>query len=461
MRSFPIPRIPSPIRRVASFALLGAAVGLGGCRSAGPPTRPLDPARRVATLAAAREEVPAPQGSVDLDTLKALLRANHPGVRAARAAALARRRGAAEPSRPANPSVSIGPLLLGGVDVLSSAAWGVEAALGWVAPLTPARRLDDRARRLDATAGWIEAVATERRAWLDARAALATARSAIERRAARAAAAGAAEERLAIARRAADAGESDAVSVALLDVEAAGARRARHVADDAASAAREALASALGLRANALDAATLPAPALDLEPPPLERLVAELARSRSDVAVLVARYEAAEARLRTEVARGQPDLEFEASVEREDGENRFGLLPSIEVPVFDQNQVGIATACAERDALRAELDGMLGTALGEVEIAWRRLDAARRRVAQLEEDLVPSVAALVAASEARREAAGSIDALSHLETLRAEQELLVERADARADVLEAWSELETAAGAPLLAWAHDDEEMTK
>ncbi|MGE0191338.1 MAG: TolC family protein [Planctomycetota bacterium] len=445
---------PSPVlipSRLRTSAALTAVLALGACRSAGPAPRPLEPQRRLDVLAAERAAHPVPEGPLSVAALKDLFRAHHPGVRAARAAATARRRGAAVASRPRNPTVSLGPFLFGGVDILESAAWGVEAALGWAVPLAPTRQLDDRARRAEADIGLVEAAATERAAWLEACAALVDTHTAERRAAARAEAALAADARLALARRAADAGEADAFSVAVLDVEAARARRARNLAHDEARAAREAFAVRLGLTATALERALLPQPETAPTRPELAALERGLARSRAEVAVLVTRYEHAERRLRAEVARGLPDLEIESSLEHDESEDRFGLIPSFEVPLWDQNQVGVAAACAERNALRAELDGVLGTALGELETAWRRLEAARARAARLDDELAPAVGALVAASEARREA-GTVDALTHLEALRAEQELALERVDAEAQVLEAWRDLETAYGAPLLGW---------
>ena len=94
---------------------------------------------------------------------------------------------------------------------------------------------------------------------------------------------------------------------------------------------------------------------------------------RPEVLDALARYEAAEAALRLEVARQYPDLSIGPGYQDNQGQHQFSLGISLPLPILDQNQGPIAKARAARQVAAADFEAQTGVH-GEVETAvtdWR------------------------------------------------------------------------------------------
>jgi len=437
-----------------SLALPALAAGLAllsGCaRAPSAPPRPLDPQASWQEAVATRAVPPVTGEPLTLARATAALRASNPEIREARARLEAARAVAAVRTPRANPTLTLGPLFLNGADVLSAGSWGLEAALGWVVPLSRERVLLDHVNAVRASETEAEAAATERKEYLALRGELLALALEARTEAAQGELALQAREAAIAARRLADAGRLSALDVSVMSLDAARAESDAMRAREDTLAARHHLARRLG---RSVDVVPLPEPAalpeLPETTPDLDRILALVPAQHPDLAVLRARFLVAEKELRLECARAAPDLVVGPSYEREDGANRFGFPFAIEVPIHDRNQPAIARALAERETIRARYLAAQERILGEVHAAWALLDSRRRRAETLRGVVLAEAQA--AADLARRaEEAGEADALRVLEVQRARRGAAVDAERAALDLAEAWSALERAAGVPLL-----------
>lgn len=214
-------------------------------------------------------------------------------------------------------------------------------------------------------------------------------------------------------------------------------------AQSARQDARARLAAAIGVPVAALDAVSIDLDEFRL-PPPLPpghdaRFAAML--QRADLRASLADYAAAESALQLEVAKQYPDLHLGPGYAYDTGTHRLAFgLAGITLPVFDQNQGGIAQADAKRreaaartealqDAILGDLDRRaaqyrsarfaLQRASGLLAIANRQLrstaadfavgDADRLTVMQAKADHAASELVRVDAAVAARQAAGALE----------------------------------------------------
>jgi outer membrane protein TolC len=111
---------------------------------------------------------------------------------------------------------------------------------------------------------------------------------------------------------------------------------------------------------------------------------------RLDLRVKEAEYQHAEEELRLAVARQYPRLKIGPSFEHDGvSDNYIGIGASLELPIFDRNQGGIAAATASRDRLHAEytalLHGLSSAAFG----ARARVRAAKAEIDAEEHEILP------------------------------------------------------------------------
>lgn len=201
-----------------------------------------------------------------------------------------------------------------------------------------------------------------------------------------------------------------------------------------------ALAAAAGLAPETLAALPL-APAddeLDAPLPSADALQRTALQNRLDLRSALARYAAAEATLRLEIARQWPELVLKPGYAWDQGENRWSLGLALSLPPGGRNQAAIAQAEAQR-----ELEGRRCLALQAESIARlaqaRQAAATAQRLSLAAQDRA-SLAADRQARTARRLAAGDAD---RPELLAAELAAL----EAQRDVLDARSARHAAAAA--------------
>jgi cobalt-zinc-cadmium efflux system outer membrane protein len=157
--------------------------------------------------------------------------------------------------------------------------------------------------------------------------------------------------------------------------------------------ARSHVAQALGLPVAALEGVTF----VDLPSPPSlssEALAAaqrESLQSRADVLAALARYEAAQAALQLEAAKRYPDIHLGPGYQWDQGQNKWSLGLTVELPLFNRNEGPIAEAAARRgeavaqlNATQAQVIAAINNAVAAQTAATVQLDHAHRLRAELE-----------------------------------------------------------------------------
>ena len=140
--------------------------------------------------------------------------------------------------------------------------------------------------------------------------------------------------------------------------------------------ARSRLAEALGLSAAALDGGEFD---FDFSTRPVEQLTSAEARrvaliSRPDILAALADYAAAEAEVRLEIAKQYPDVHLNPGYQFDQGDNKWSLGLTVELPILNQNQGAIAEAEARRKLSAAKFIALQAQVIGEIDRAvagWR------------------------------------------------------------------------------------------
>jgi cobalt-zinc-cadmium efflux system outer membrane protein len=137
------------------------------------------------------------------------------------------------------------------------------------------------------------------------------------------------------------------------------------------------VAAAIGVPTGALAGLTLPAGPDDDEQRRLRDLAPDTVRrrallERSDVRQAVASYAAAEATLGLELARQYPDVHLGPGYQFDQGQNKWSVGLSIDLPIVNRNEGPIAEAAAAREEAGARLLATQATAIADVEQALAR-----------------------------------------------------------------------------------------
>ena len=102
-------------------------------------------------------------------------------------------------------------------------------------------------------------------------------------------------------------------------------------------------------------------------------------------------YEAAEQRLRLEIRRQYPDLEFGPALAFEDGLTRLGFGFGLPIPLWNRNRQAIEQALAARDVARAQAEAVVEEALSSLALAELRLESLSLERAALLQNVAPLV----------------------------------------------------------------------
>lgn len=157
--------------------------------------------------------------------------------------------------------------------------------------------------------------------------------------------------------------------------------------------ARATLAQTLGLPIASLESIRFRFAGVDRVPPVLltsnNGLVRTALRHRLDLRVALAQYAAAESGLKLQIANQYPNLNLGTGYEWEEGDSRWAFnLPSMTLPIFNQNQGPIAQAranvgekAAVFDALQDQIIGQIGQAEANYRGALQTLKTAQDIVA--------------------------------------------------------------------------------
>jgi outer membrane protein, heavy metal efflux system len=135
--------------------------------------------------------------------------------------------------------------------------------------------------------------------------------------------------------------------------------------------ARVNLAEAMGVSVKALDEVEV---SFDLssEPDAVNHLTSDEIQqqallSRTDILGALDEYAAAEATLRLEIAKQYPDVHLNPGYQFDQGEHKWSLGISFDLPVFNRNQGPIAEAEARREEAAARFNELQAKVLAEIE----------------------------------------------------------------------------------------------
>jgi outer membrane protein, heavy metal efflux system len=158
-----------------------------------------------------------------------------------------------------------------------------------------------------------------------------------------------------------------------------------------ASAARSALAAAIGVPVRSLDGLNLTWSDLDNPPEiPADRLQQwreEALLQRPDVRSAVVGYSVAEQALRLEVGKQYPDVTIGPGYTYDHGVKRLQFNLFLPLPLLNRNQGAIAEAEARRVEAGAKLEATVANAYAEVDEALREWDLARTRLTEAHRDI--------------------------------------------------------------------------
>lgn len=217
------------------------------------------------------------------------------------------------------------------------------------------------------------------------------------------------------------------------------------------SSAQIHLAQALGLPLSAIERAEiqfdLSARAVDAERFTTTAMRQQALQARADVLSALAEYAAAEAALRLEIARQFPDVHLKPGYQYDQGESKWALGLSVELPVLNQNQGPIAEANARRSQAAAEFTALQARVIGELDAAASAFRVAREQLAVTENLISAQVAQHRTVEEQVK--AGAADPLDLLYTELERSLTESARLDALSRLQIAFGQLEDAVQQPL------------
>ena len=179
-------------------------------------------------------------------------------------------------------------------------------------------------------------------------------------------------------------GEASALDVTRERINRNQINLAVHDAERQSAEARAQLAMAIGVPTRALDNAQF---ALDVFDKPVQlgsegapELRREALVNRTDVRGLLAEYEAAQSALQLEIASQYPNLTLGPGYTYDQGDNKYNLNLTADLPVFHQNQGSIARAQARRREVAARFDALQVQIIGAIDTATASYRSATQAV---------------------------------------------------------------------------------
>ena len=214
---------------------------------------------------------------------------------------------------------------------------------------------------------------------------------------------------------------------------------------------RAQVAAVIGVPGRALDGFELLYPLGPLDDP-LDALEQADARrrallERADILAALDDYAASEAALRLELAKQWPDLHLGSGYQFDQGQNKWGLSVSLDLPVMNQNQGPIAEAVAARSEAAARFVALQAQVIAELDQGFAQLGGNREQVRRFEAVVAEQRRAAARVSAARAEGAAdrSAELAAAVEMQRSEITLL----EARLALDRTRAQLEAAVQGPL------------
>ena len=189
-----------------------------------------------------------------------------------------------------------------------------------------------------------------------------------------------------------EAGAVSAFEVSQAGIAADNARLALRDAERQSAEVRVQLAEAVGVRANALEGVKFTFESWGELPG--EASLADARRqallNRSDILSGLADYAASQAALQLEIAKQYPDVHLQPGYQYDQGDNKWSLGLTVELPVLNQNQGPIAEAKARRAEAAARFNALQAGVLSEIDRAVAGYHAAWQKRADADELLARS-----------------------------------------------------------------------
>lgn len=244
-----------------------------------------------------------------------------------------------------------------------------------------------------------------------------------------------------------EAGESSPFQATQARIALTQSQLALHDARKQSNVARAELAEAVGVPVSALADVKLDfteiAAARGVSLPKAKRTALT---NRADILAALADYAAAESTLRLEIAKQYPDLHLGPGYELDQGENKWSVGLSLELPILNRNRGHIAEADAAREVSAAKFLQVQAKALGEIERFHAQWSGARAK-AEATRGLLEDQRKQVTATEHMKQT-GEIGALDLVQRqLEANTSALLLQ-EAETQEREALGELEDALQAP-------------
>jgi outer membrane protein, heavy metal efflux system len=137
--------------------------------------------------------------------------------------------------------------------------------------------------------------------------------------------------------------------------------------------ARAKVAGAIGVPVSALDGIDLSVGLFNTPPPlgnfPLPALRREALTNRADILEALARYAASQSKLQLEIAKQYPDVHIGPGYIYDQGENKWEIGITVELPVLNRNRGPIAEAEAARSGAAARFSALQGSIIIDTERA--------------------------------------------------------------------------------------------
>ena len=222
--------------------------------------------------------------------------------------------------------------------------------------------------------------------------------------------------------------------------------------------ARVRIADALGLTAKAIVGERFDFP-LRVSPEATEELTAAAARQqallgRADILAGLADYAASESALQLEIAKQYPDVHLNPGYQFDQGEHKWSLGLSAELPVLNQNKGPIAEASARREEAAAHFTVLQAKVIGEIDRALAARSSALEqltnqiRLAKLASDQATAVQEMFDAGAADKLELSSaqletaVTDLAELDAQIKAQQAIAQLEDAIQRPIEGWPSLE-------------------
>jgi cobalt-zinc-cadmium efflux system outer membrane protein len=143
------------------------------------------------------------------------------------------------------------------------------------------------------------------------------------------------------------------------------------------------LAGVLGVPARALEGIEFDFSALEKLPEELTapKIRRDAVLHRADIRAALAEYAASQSALQLEIAKQYPDVHLNPGYELDQTDNKWTLGLTVDLPLLNQNQGGIAEAKAKRAQAAAHFMAVQANAISEIDSALAGYDAALQKTA--------------------------------------------------------------------------------